>query len=365
MVRANLIALGLEMLASGIEISWTTAQRFQQHVASACALPWSIPSEGVVHLILPALRAALDSPHHLSPGGQSRKMVIVGALFVPVVIDFGNELRKHDYMTQRCLLDIIHVTIYKQELRTVELAVLGALQTIADYAAAPSSTENRLLALRILQTALSRIAATNMLRVTPPIFSSVAKAFVGEMVESGDAAIVEQCRMLLRSIIDTFGKSGMFVQVFKVDSVNSRWSQEKSSIHRAVNVLVGGEGGSAVLDAIFADAADILKKDSEGLQDVLASLQSFAAINEMELSEDAAENLGLLISRVTKHVAEWAGASFEPDAMLCVCRYLLNHIPLASSPVSRPVVPSRETLTSHIAFVASGFHFPPGRSVSI
>lgn len=335
MVRAQLIALGLQILASGIEIPWGTAQRFQQHVASACALPWSLPNDGIVKLVLPALRTVLDSPHHLSPGGQNRKSVLVGALVVPVIINFGNELKRHDFLTQRSLLDILHVTIYKQELRTVELAVLGALQTVAEHAASPGSSETRLLALRVLQTALSRVAGHSLLRVSPAIFTSIANAFVGEMSETGDSAIVEQSRNLLRSMVDTFGKSGLFIQVFKVDSRNTRWSGDRSSVHRSINALVSGERGSAILDILLRDTSDVLNQDPDGLSDMLGSLQHFTAINEMELSEDAAESLGLLVTRVTKHVADWDVASFDPDPLLKICLQLLDHLPPPSTPVSR------------------------------
>ena len=333
MVRASLIALGLGMLASGIHIPWTTAQRFQQHVAAACALPWSTPSEGIVNLILPALRQALDASHHLTSGGQNKRQVLVGSLFVPVVIDFGNELRKHDFLTQRCLLDLLHVTLYKQETKTVELAVLGTLQTVADYVSTPVSTENRLLALRILQIAIARVDHKSLVRVSPPIFTSVSKAFVGELTDNGDSSIVESSRTLLRSMIKIFGQSGMFIQIFKVDSVNGQWSQDKSSLKEALKLLVSADGGSSILDSLFADAAEVLKRDPDGLHHMLAAMVEFLAINDTELSEDAAEHLGMLIARVIKHVAESDSATFDPDHLLSICRHCLDKLPSVSTHV--------------------------------
>jgi hypothetical protein len=332
MVRANLLALGLNMLANGIPIPWNTAQRFQQHVASACAIPWSAPSEGIVNLILPALRQVLDSSHHLTSGGQSKRSILVGSLFVPVVVDFGNELRKHDFFTQRCLLDLLHVTLYKQETKTVELAIFGTLQTIADYVLAPVSNENRLLALRVIQTAMARIDHKSLVRVSPQIFTSVAKAFVWELTDSGDSSIAELTRSLLRSMIRAFGQSGMFVQVFKVDAVNGQWSQDQSSLKDALKVLVSADG--SVLDTLFVDVAEIFKRDPDALQQMLASLVDFLAINEVDLSEDASEHLGLLITRVVKHVAEWDVAAFDPNDLLSICRYCLDKVTPVSTPVS-------------------------------
>lgn len=42
-----------------------------------------------------------------------KKTVLVGSLFVPVVIDFAQELKKYDVAVQRILLDILMVTFFK------------------------------------------------------------------------------------------------------------------------------------------------------------------------------------------------------------------------------------------------------------
>lgn len=324
------------MLASNIEISWTAVQRFQQHVAAACALPWSTPNDGIVNLVLPALRNVLDAPRHLWSSGPSRRSVLVGTLFVPVIIDFGNELKRHDHPTQRQLLDVLHVTMHKQDTRPVELAALGALQTVADYAAAVDrSTENRLLALRVISTALSRMEAQSLLRISPPIFSAVSRAMVGQLTENGDTAIAESCRTLLKTMIRLFGRSGMFVQVFKVDSVNAQWGQSNSSLlHKSLQLMTSGDDGATILDTLFGDIAEVLKRDPDALQHMLDSLQTFTTVNEIEISEDAAENFGLLLSRVTKHITELDEADFRPDSLLNVCRHLLDRIPPVSIPVS-------------------------------
>jgi hypothetical protein len=106
------------MLGSGSNIPWITAQRFQQHVASVCALPWGKPIHGIVHLVLPSLRTVLDSTARLPIGptaetGKEKTTILVGSLFVPIAIDFGNELANHDFHTQRCLLDILMILFYK------------------------------------------------------------------------------------------------------------------------------------------------------------------------------------------------------------------------------------------------------------
>jgi len=167
-VRADLLAIALNMLSAGISIPWISAQRIQQHVASACDAPWTRPTEALTSLILPALRDVLDSSHRIVVGPpNAKKTCLVGALFVPVVIDFFREFDKHDFLTQRCLLDIMMVTFFKHDVRTVELAALSALQSLAEFAAGNQSVENRLLAIQVVQTALSRMETHCLSRAVP------------------------------------------------------------------------------------------------------------------------------------------------------------------------------------------------------
>jgi len=167
------LAIGLDKLSSSIPIPWISAQRFQQHVASAGALPWTVPSGRFTSLVLPALRGVLDSPNRLVVGAtNSKKTILVGSLFVAVVIDFHRELDKHDFLTQRCILDILMVTFFKQDVRPVELAAVSALQGLAEFAAADGSVENRLLAIQILQTAVSRVGTEGLSRAVPLVVMS-------------------------------------------------------------------------------------------------------------------------------------------------------------------------------------------------
>jgi hypothetical protein len=110
------------MLASGIEIPYVSAQRFQQHVAALCALPWQEPSGGMEAIVLPAMRDLLDSPRQISTSatsfeiGERKNMAMVGSLFVPAVIEFGSILADKQLLSQRCMLDILLVTFYKVSL---------------------------------------------------------------------------------------------------------------------------------------------------------------------------------------------------------------------------------------------------------
>lgn len=117
-VRYHLVALGLDMLASGIDIPYAASQRLQQHVAALCELPWQQPDEGMVDIVLPALRDLLDSPAQITTSssmdtGSRKKMVLVGSLVLPAVIDFGSVLADQSVLAQRCLLDILLIVFYK------------------------------------------------------------------------------------------------------------------------------------------------------------------------------------------------------------------------------------------------------------
>jgi len=172
-LRADLVALGLEMISAGIEIPWPSAQQFQVHTAQALSPPLrKVPLDPVCTLVLPALRSVLDAPHRITIGSQSvdsrtKKTALVGALFVPLIIELGRDLDVYDFMTQRTVLDILHVTFFKQNTRTVELSALGALQSIAEFVNKQGSSENRLLGLGILQIAIGRVEKDSLVRAIP------------------------------------------------------------------------------------------------------------------------------------------------------------------------------------------------------
>lgn len=64
------------------------------------------------------------------------------------------------------------VTFFKQDVRPVELAAVSALQGLAEFAAADGSVENRLLAIQILQTAVSRVGTEGLSRAVPLVVMS-------------------------------------------------------------------------------------------------------------------------------------------------------------------------------------------------
>lgn len=120
------------MLAAGLPMHPNALHRFQQHVASGCALPWLHPQEGLVRIVLPSLRRLLDSSAILkqeqpisnaiasaadvltksdvkTPG----KATLIGSIIVPAVIDFTSVLGDWDHLARKTVLDILLVVFYK------------------------------------------------------------------------------------------------------------------------------------------------------------------------------------------------------------------------------------------------------------
>lgn len=118
-IRATTLSLGLHMLAAGIPCEWKVVQRFQQHVAAACALPWPTPADAITGILLPALKEVLDSRARITIRSsedehkKSGKTVLIGSQFVPVVIGFAAELSAWDFVVQRYILDILLVVFFK------------------------------------------------------------------------------------------------------------------------------------------------------------------------------------------------------------------------------------------------------------
>ncbi|OCF56840.1 hypothetical protein L486_05695 [Kwoniella mangroviensis CBS 10435] len=325
-VRCSLLSLGLDMLSSCISVPWMIAQRFQQHVASCLSLPWTNPIEGITSLVLPSIRAVLDSSARITISGQAfeskaKKTALVGALFVPIVIDLGSELGKFEYLTQRTLLDILMVTFFKQDVRTVELAALSSLQTLAQFVATTECTENRLLALQILQTAPVRMDRESVIRAVPSVFATIAGVLVKENeAEHSDSAVLEQSRVFLRGIIKSFGRSGLFIQLFRVNPATYK-PHESSSLGKALQLLHASErtleGQPSIFDNVFHNLSDVLKRGRQTVDQVLVSLCRFSESLHVELG---------------KHVAEYDQHEFDPNPALKSCAAILDLVqPIAST----------------------------------
>ncbi|WVR06582.1 hypothetical protein IAU60_003614 [Kwoniella sp. DSM 27419] len=340
-VRSALIALGLDLLAAGVPISWTVAQRFQQHVASSLSTPWAAPVESLTAMVLPALRAALDSSSRITISGQSfesktKRTTLVGALFVPVIMDLAGELAKRDFLTQKVLLDALMVTFFKQNVRPVELAALSTLQTLALFVVNEPCAENRLLALQILQTALVKMDRDNIARTIPSAFAAIAGALVKESdLEYGDPLVVEQCRVFLYDIIKSFGKSGLFLQLFRLDFTTLPGgpvclATAMASIQTWA-AFSGEADRAAFFDNVFLNLSDVFKRGKDVLDHVLGALCLFTQALHVDLTEEAALSFGGFIVRLSKHVAEWNANEFDPNAILETCAFALGLVPPSSS----------------------------------
>ena len=86
---------------------------------------------------------------------------------MPVATDLAHDLGKHDFLSEKCILDILMVIFFKQDVLPVELAALSALQSLAEFAHVKGSAENRLLAIQVLQMTVSRLGKDSMSRAVP------------------------------------------------------------------------------------------------------------------------------------------------------------------------------------------------------
>jgi hypothetical protein len=253
----------MHMLSASVPCDWMPLQLFQQHVAAACAQPWPNPSDTVTGILLPALKIILDStartPIFDSTGG-GKETTLVGALFVAIVINFATDLEKHDFVVQRCILDILLVVFFKHNVQPYELSALSTLQALAAFAGQQNSSENRLLALQILRTAQSRMPKDRFSRVLPALFVRVADIMFKETTASadgvGDSAIIDACREMLHASIEEFGKAGLFLQVLRTDGQQSGGNCAPEAIGRAMQVaarLSGSKNKNIWLDQVIVD----------------------------------------------------------------------------------------------------------------
>jgi hypothetical protein len=181
-VRSTLLCLGLDMMADGIDAPWSTVRRFQQHVAAVCATPWPAACSHITSLLLPSLRKVLDSSSRsqvdLYNETKNKRTVLVGSHYVPVVLDFAKEMDLYDFSTQRMILDVLMITLFKHNVQTAELSALSCLQTLAEFAMKQGPVENRLIAIQILQTSMQRVQREPLNRVVPLVICSSAWRFL-------------------------------------------------------------------------------------------------------------------------------------------------------------------------------------------
>lgn len=257
-IRASLLALGLNMLEAGVACAWMVLQRFQQHVAAACAQPWPTPSEPITSIVLPALKNVLDSTARTSVvegTGRAKETTLVGALFVSIVINFASDLGRLDFVVQRYILDILLVVYFKHNVQPYELSALSTLQTLATFAADTHPAENRLLALQVLQTAQAHMPKDRFSRVLPALFVGVADILFKETRVDGDSALIDACREFLQASITEFGKAGLFLQVLRTDGQESAGNCAPEAIGRAMQEAARLEGSNknVWLDQVIID----------------------------------------------------------------------------------------------------------------
>jgi hypothetical protein len=179
----------------------------------------------------------------------------------------------------------------------------------------------------------------------------MATVLVRETEDDGDSAIIEQTRIFLRTAVKTFGRSRLFIQLFKNDAAHT--SPPKSGyLSKALHMLrAAGRAGAngtvklSVVDLAINDLADVLKRDRGTVEQVLLSFKRFASALEDEISEDAVLHYGAFVTRLGKHVAEWHAHEFDPNPVLCSCACLLR---LASKESSVMLLHQTSTLL-HLA----------------
>jgi len=169
------------------------------------------------------------------------------------------------------------------------------------------------------------------------IFALVGEVLVRETEEEGDTAIIEQSRILLRTIIKTFGRSRLFLQLFKNDAIAGK-SYTKNSLGKALQMLreterPGADGtiNLSVLDLAIADLPDVFKKGRQTIEQVLQSFERCVSVIKGEVSEEAITHFGAFATRLGKHVAEWNANEFDANPALLSCASLIELAPAQSS----------------------------------
>ena len=161
------------------------------------------------------------------------------------------------------------------------------------------------------------------------IFAIVGGVLVSETEDDGDNAIINQSRILLKTIIKTFPRSRLFAQLFRNDALVQA-PTGKFQLSKALQMLrstekpgMDGTVKFSVLDLAIGDLVDVFKKGRQTIEQVLQSFERFVSIVEGDVSEDALVAFGSFVTRLGKHITEWDGDEFDANPILRACASLL------------------------------------------
>ena len=174
--------------------------------------------------------------------------------------------------------------------------------------------------------------------ISSNIFANLAELLVSQMEGDSDVATIEQSQVLLKTIMKTFGRSRLFVQLFKNDALSSPRHRDDMTLGKALRYLRSTEKPSAdgkvrmdSTDLAIGDLPDIFKRDKKTVEQVLESFERFVRCVEGTISEEAVLAFGSFVTRLGKHVAEWSSGDFDPNASLRSCGVILRLAPVENT----------------------------------
>ena len=305
-LRRLLVIYGLIAYTREKKPNWHLCQRFVIHVSLAAATLESDNSGG----FLTALTFALDSSTRISysmdlaPAEQS---VLVGAPYLPVALTLIRDIEKAlDHQTQRHLLSLAMVVFSKHSFTGMELAALGALQSVAEYSSFPS--DSRLLALQVLQVAYTTLGSSLIARVSPSLYLTLSDG------SDDTPAVNDRVQVFMHKMVDQ-SSARFFIQTSVLGS------------DRFANAL----RGTKQLDKVLVYFPDVLKRDRNTLDQYTRMLQGLAGAQDVDtvdpISSETIESVGSLLSRLARHVAEWDSSEFDPNPTLCFVASILARAP--------------------------------------
>ena len=185
--------------------------------------------------------------------------------------------------------------------------------------------------------------AKRLLLTSSSVFGIMAGVLVSESEANGDASVIEQTVLFLRSIIKTFEQSRLFIQLFRKDAVAGPASKDPHALGKALSIVQSADRvqvptstqamPKTILETAIEDLDDLIKRPRQVIEQVLDSFERFVSVADGPISSQASIDFGAFITRLGKLIAEWDSYEFNPNPLLRACARVLDMAPPLSAGV--------------------------------
>ncbi|KAI0062284.1 hypothetical protein BV25DRAFT_1804358 [Artomyces pyxidatus] len=357
-LHVSLILLSLNMIEAGVTIDTFSLLKIKRHlvqvigftdvstIPSATGQTFYIAFEKLggipeyVWACIDELLPVLDAAHPFSVSASAmtgsystddtQSSLLIGSPFVDVVLALINEMKdllSAPFLSTKTLLECLMVIVYKHDMESKPLKHLQgnlrqAVRRMLSITLAPVSYDLRQLALSVIQAYVKR---------WPNAVGSFVLEYVETLVQlitsleyNNDDVLASQAASYMEITLSMFAENGLLAALCK-----RRQGPEFYVVMRSVTDPKArtSSGSQSLRDNLLRDAfSRIADLDAEGLKLVLGNVNSFIEkVHGQGYNPALMQHVGMCLTNVIRHTAEWSLESFDPSPLLLIASTLVEN----------------------------------------